>query len=205
MASVDIKNLENLVDEINSSIDEVREKKIEVKDSDLPSNLSILLSGVSDSKAVNFLFSSNLDKILEKFFAMVSSGDIERLLQNEDQIKEIFRSIGLGEGSFKGPISKAIIKNIQTTTESMKFNKLKDNVKKVFMLIKNLESSAKDFKDKEIKKKYEETVHALKRVLRFAYVVYKNRSIINKKVISGLKNIVDESIEVDEPLISFDL
>ena len=50
----DLLDFQKALDEINDTVDEIRNKKIQVSDSDLPTNLSIMLSGISNSNAINF-------------------------------------------------------------------------------------------------------------------------------------------------------
>lgn len=198
MTTEEIKKINELLDDVNGSIDEMRSKKIEVKDSELPSNLSLMIPGLSSSRAIDFLFSGNVDVLLDKLFNMVASGDIEKILQNEEKMKEVFQAFGFGEGSFEGPVSKSVIRSIQASTESAKFNKMKSNLRKAQLVIKNLERQARFLKDKEQRKKYEEAIYAIKKVLKIAAKIYKNRNLINKKVKRGLSNIVNEDIDPNE-------
>jgi len=196
----DLHELEKLMDDVNDSIEKIRSKKIEVKNEDLPSNLKLLLSGISDSRAIDFLFSNNVDKMLEKLFDLVSSGDIDKILANEDKMKEIFKNIGFGEGSFEGPVSRAVLGSIRASVDSAKFAKLRDNMRKALLIMKNLERQSKYFKNQDQKKRYDEAVYAVKQIMKFAAKLYKNRKIINSKVFDGLNNIVREDFEQDEVL-----
>jgi len=196
----DLQELEKIMDDINDSISTIQNKKIEIKNEDLPSNLKLILGGVSDSRAIDFLFSNNIDKLLEKLFNLISSGNIEKILDNEEEIKNIFSNIGFGEGSFEGPVSKTIISNIKASIESAKFYKVKNNMEKVLVILKNLERQSRYFKDPEQKRKYNEAVYAIKQVIKFTAKIYKNRKIITSKVFSGLNNIVREETYKEEVL-----
>jgi hypothetical protein len=192
------KDIDSIIDGLNSSIEEMRNKKIEVKKEELPSNLNLMLTGVTNSSAINFLFSHNIDKIIEKLFNLISSGNLNQVVDSEDKIKDLLKELGFGEGSFEGPVSKTIISSVKSSIESVNYSKVKDNVKRVLYIYHNLEKEKNKMKDKEIKKKYEEALYAIKKVMHFAYIVYKNRKIINNRVINGLKNIVNESVGEEE-------
>jgi len=189
----DSQELEKLLDEINQNAEEIRNKKTEVKDSDLPSNLNIMLSGISDSKAINFLFSNNIDKLIEKLLALANSGDIDKLLSNEEAIKQFFKVLGFGEGSFEGKISKTVISSIRSSVDSAKFNKTKSSMKKAILVVKNLERAKQTLSSAEEKKKYDDTIYSIKKIFRLIAKIYKDRRVINNRVISGLSNIVNES------------
>jgi hypothetical protein len=139
-----LKDIEKLINEINKSADELRKKKIEVKEKDLPSNMSLMFTGVSNSKALDFLFSSRLDTLLEKLMTLAMSGElmtnIEKFFTNEEDIKKLFDSIGFGEGSFEGPVSKTILQSIQGSMESDKYKKAKNDTQKIKIVYKNLKT-----------------------------------------------------------------
>jgi len=72
-------------------------------------------------------------------------------------------------------------------------------LKKIRMILKNLKNNSKIFKNDDKKyKQYLEAVYAIKQVLKFAAIIYKNRKIVNTKVFKGINNIVHEDIEIDE-------
>jgi hypothetical protein len=192
------KDIESIIDGLNTSIEDMRNKKIEVKKDELPSNLNLMLSGISDSSAINFLFSHNIDKIIEKLFNLVSSGNLTQIVNSEDKIKDLMKELGFGEGSFEGPVSKTILGSVKASIESTNYSKIKDNVKRAFYIYNNLKREKDKIKDKETRAKYEEAIYAIKKVMHFAYIVYKNRKIVNNRVINGLKNIVNESVSEEE-------
>ena len=187
------------LEDLNNSIEELQKQKNDsIDEKDIPSNFKIIMSGVSDSKALDFLFSSGLDKIVDKLFELITVGNFENLNNSLDQINKIFEKLGLGEGSFEGPVSKTLVANIQRSISSINFNKTKSNIKKCLLVIKNLKQQSKVIDDKEIKKKYLESVYALKRVLKLVSKIYKARKLIDEKVKRGLKNIIKEQLNTEE-------
>jgi hypothetical protein len=191
------ETLENLIFSIEKEIDSIRKTPKQTKE--LPSNLKILLSGVSSSNGINFLFSQNIDVLLEKLFDLFNSGKIEELLLNEDKLKEIFEKIGIGEGSFEGEISKAVINSIQTSIQSEKYLKTKTKIQKALIVLKALKQKAKSFQGKE-RKKYEDALYACKRLLQIVYKIYKNRKLVNERLLKGLNNIIREDDETETKL-----
>lgn len=187
------------LEDLNNSIEELQKQKNDsIDEKDIPSNFKIIMSGVSDSKALDFLFSSGLDKIVDKLFELITVGNFENLNNSLDQVNKIFEKLGLGEGSFEGPVSKTLVANIQRSISSINFNKTKSNIKKCLLVIKNLKQQSKVIDDKEIKKKYLESVYALKRVLKLVSKIYKARKLIDEKVKRGLKNIIKEQLNTEE-------
>jgi hypothetical protein len=196
-----VQDLDQVIDNINISIESMRSnEKEEIKNSDLPSNLQLMLSGVTNSKAIDFLFSANLDKLIEKLLNMLESGEIEKILQNEEKMNNLFGSVGIGRGTFKDPISKSIIQNIQRSLDSKKFNNMKSKLRKIQLIIKNLRKQAKYLKDPELQKKYKEAVYAIEKVIKLVASIYRNRRIISKRVLDGLTNIVKEDYIPEETL-----
>jgi hypothetical protein len=191
-----LRDIEKLINEINKSADQLRNKKIEVKEKDLPSNMSLMFTGVSNSKALDFLFSSRLDTLLEKLMALAMSGElmtnIEKFFTNEEDIKKLFDSIGFGEGSFEGPVSKTILQSIQGSMESDKYKKAKNDTQKIKIVYKNLKTKWFAFWNKPAeRKKFEEAMYAIEKILKIINQVYKNRV----KLLKGLGNIVTESVQ----------
>ena len=195
----DNDSLVKYLEDLNNSIEELQKQKNDsIDEKDIPSNFKIIMSGVSDSKALDFLFSSGLDKIVDKLFELITVGNFENLNNSLDQVNKIFEKLGLGEGSFEGPVSKTLVANIQRSVSSINFNKTKSNIKKCLLVIKNLKQQSKVIDDKEIKKKYLESVYALKRVLKLLTKIYKARKLIDEKVKRGLKNIIKEQLNTEE-------
>jgi len=188
----DLRELEALIDDLNGSITDLRDKQVDIKDSDLPSNMNLMLSGVSNSRAVDFLFSKNLDKVMDQLMSLVMSGDIEKILSSEAELKEILKAVGFGDDSFKGPISRSVMRSIKLSTDSKKFNSTTNSIKKVMLVMKNLKRQGKHIVDKEQKRKYDEAVYAIKQVVKMVSKVYKNRKLIKDKFYKGVNHIVNE-------------
>lgn len=192
------KTITELIDSLNKSINDIREHPTQVDR--IPSNFEILVRGVSDSNSLDFLFSSGLDRIIENLFKKIETGDFSDILDNKDNMQSILDAI-FGKNSFKGPISKAVLNNIQASVQSRKFVEMRSHlhkslvvVKRINLVMKNLERGKDAFKkDPEAYKKYSDAVYAIKQVVEFASRIYKNRSLINKKVFDGLNNIVNEN------------
>jgi hypothetical protein len=197
-SSKDVSSIQKWVDEMNNSMDTMRNKKIEVRKEDLPSNLSLMIPGIENIPALNLLFSSRLDVLIEKLLGMILSGDFEKILKSEDSLRTFLKSSGIGDGAFEGPVSRNVIASVQSSVNSIKFARTKSKMGQALLVLGNLKSHAKTIKDKTERKKYDEAVYAIERVMRMVSLVYKNRQIINDKVYRGLKNIVKEGSEVEE-------
>lgn len=191
------KTLREIIDSLNDSIDDIHNHPTEIDR--VPSTLEIMVSGVTDSKAIEVLFSPNIDKLINSMFAQIEKGEFDKILENKESMEKLLDSI-FGKGSFKGPVSNLILKNVDATVQSKKFQDMKTNMKGVLkvlkqknLIIKNLTIGKKNLKDNtEIYKKYSDAIYAIKKVLKFAERVYRNRKIINRKVYNGLNNIVHE-------------
>jgi hypothetical protein len=194
------KELDKIISEINSSVDEMRKRKPrKIKDEDLPSNIKLMVNGVSNSKALDFLFSTRLDKLLEKLMDLAMSGElltnVEKFFSNEKDIKELFGSLGFGEGSFEGPVSKTILNTVRDSMENDKYLKMKNDAEKIKFIHKKLRMKWFSFwKKPNERKKYEQALYAIEEILKIVSKVYKNR----ERLIKGFGNIVVES--VNEPI-----
>jgi hypothetical protein len=198
----DIKELEELLGEVNDSIEEMRNKKIKITAKDLPSNIELMLPGIPAVKSLNFLFSGKLDQLLDTLFNLIISGDFEKIVKSEEDLKDFLKSTGIGTGSFEGPVSRAVITSIQSSINSAKFAKLEDKAKQAVLISKNLKKNRKNIKDKEQLKKYNEAVFAIESVVKLFAKIYKNRKFIHNKIYKGLYNVVNENLDntVVEPL-----
>jgi phosphomevalonate kinase len=201
----DLKQIEQMLAEINSSAEQLsKAKPRDINPEDLPSNLSLMLGGISNSKALDMIFSSRVDTLIEKLMDLIMSGklltDIEKFLKNEDDLRELLTSLGFGEGSFKGPVSQRLVKAAQKAVDSPKFNKLKNDSKKVVFIYKKLKlESLKLLKNPEEYKKYNQALKAIRKILSLINQIYKNRA----KIVRGLSTIVNENTQEDiqlEPL-----
>jgi hypothetical protein len=197
----DIKDIERLVAEINRSAQSIRNKKKSIKnidERDLPSNFSLMLSGVPGSKAFQTLFSTRLDVLMDNLMNIALSGDlmsnIEKFLSNEDELKKFLESLGFGEGSFEGPVSKTILDTLRNSIESMEYVKMDNDAKKVAFVYKKLRMKWWSFWNKpDLRKKYEQAMRAITDILEVVAKVYRNR----ERIVKGLGNIVNESIEIE--------
>lgn len=192
------QTIAELVGSLNDTIEELHNTPFKIDK--LPSNFEILVRGVSDSKALDFLFSSKLDGIIEKLFSLIGSGDFESLLSNTDAISKLMDTL-FGEGSFRGPVSQSILNNVQSTLSSGKYYKMKSclgktmtRIKKINFVLKNLERGKKNFKkDSSEYQKYIDSVYAIKQVLKLVLRILRNRQAFSLRVLDGLHNIVHES------------
>lgn len=197
----DIKEIERLIADINSSASEIRKKKPRAKDiaeKDLPSNFGLIISGITGSKGIEKLFSTRLDVLLDNLMNLALSGDIvtniEKFLNNEEELRKFLDSLGFGEGSFKGPVSKTILDTVRNSMESMDYVKLDSDAKKVAFVYKRLRMKWWSFWNKpQLRKKYEQALKAITSILEIVARIYRNR----ERIISGLGNIVSESIVVE--------
>ena len=193
----DIKEIEQLLDEINDSANELWSRKKEIKQLDLPSNIRLMFTGVKNTKALDYLFSARLDELLEKLLDLAMSGDLlmnaEKYLTSEEEVKKLFDSLGFGEGSFEGPVSKAVLGTIRKSMESEKYRKLSNDAKKVKLLYRQLSLKRWSFIGKpELKKQYDKAFFAIKKILLTIANVYKNRV----RIVNGLSAIINESVNV---------
>lgn len=193
----DIKEIEQLLDEINDSANELWSRKKEIKQSDLPSNIRLMFTGVKNTKALDYLFSARLDELLEKLLDLAMSGDLlmnaEKYLTSEEEVKKLFDSLGFGEGSFEGPVSKTVLGTIRKSMESEKYRKLSNDAKKVKLLYRQLSLKRWSFIGKpELKKQYDKAFFAIKKILLTIANVYKNRV----RIVNGLSAIINESVNV---------
>lgn len=199
----DERTIKELIDSLNNSIEDIRQHPTKIDR--IPSNFEIIVRGISDSKAIDMLFSTRVDTLISSLFKMIEVGDFEKILSSEESLKALSDTI-FGKGSFQGPVSKAILNNIQASVESEKYQTMKSNIHKAFvslkkknLVLKNLRKGAGAFeRNSDEYKKYNEAVNAIKAVIKFTEKIYRSRKIINKKVFNGLNNIVHESLEYDE-------
>jgi hypothetical protein len=197
----DIKDIERLVAEINRSAEGIRKgsKRIkEISDDQLPSNFSIMLSGITDSKAIRNIFSSRLDVLIDNLMNLALSGDvmrnIEKFITNEEELRRFIDSLGFGEGSFKGPVSTTIMSTVRDSIESSDYMRLDSDAKKIAFVYKKLRMKWWSFWNKpDLRKKYSEALVSIRKILEVVARVYSNR----EKIVKGLGNIVNESQHLD--------
>ena len=193
------KTISELIDSINNSLDELSEEpEKDGKAKDLPTDFEILMSGINGESGLSNLFSPQVDKMIGKLFDMVIYGDFDSILANEGTIKAITDTI-FGPGSFEGPIPTRILNSVQNTMMSYKYSTMKSKfgkamtaMKKLNMILKNLNKEKRNIKNAEELKKYKEAVYAIKQVLKVAAKVYSSRKYVNQRVISGLNTFVHD-------------
>ena len=78
------------------------------------------------------------------------------------------------------------------STMKSKFGKAMTAMKKLNMILKNLNKEKRNIKNAEELKKYKEAVYAIKQVLKVAAKVYSSRKYVNQRVISGLNTFVHD-------------
>ena len=196
------KSLAELLDSINSSIEDIRKHPTDT--TKLPSNFEILVRGVASNKAIDAIFSPKMDNIIDVLVKHIESGDLEKILQNRDMIEKLSTSI-FGDKAFKGPVSNAVLNSIQSSMSSIKYNTMKSifgrtgiALKKYRLVINNLEKDKEKLKaSPEELKKYDDAVYAIKRTVKFIAKIYRSRKIVNRKVFDGLSNVVYESSMAD--------
>ena len=196
------QTLNELITSLNSSIEDIRQHPTKVDR--IPSNFEIMVRGISSPSALDMLFSPKIDDLLNNLFKQIETGNFDKILSNQDSIEQLMTSL-FGEGSFKGPVSQSVLNSISATIQSRRYQEMKSNLgksivtlKKINLVLKNLQKNKKQFKDKpEEYKKYKDAVYAIKQVLKFAARIYRNRKIINKKVFDGLNNIVHENFDFE--------
>lgn len=190
-------SMNDYLDSINYSIESIRKNKDELLkvNDDLPSDFKLMMSmddKNKDSRALQFIFDTKLDKLIDNLLNKVMIGDYSDIERYAQVIKKVFEMAGIGEGAFEGPVSQALMQNITNSLNSIDFTVTKNKIRKCIILLRNLKYQSKFIKDKDVKRKYLEAVHALKQTLKFVAKVYKDRRIITNRVVTGLKYAVQE-------------
>jgi hypothetical protein len=67
---------------------------------------------------------------------------------------------------------------------------------RAILVLKDLRRERKFIRDKETKKKYDDAVYAVYQGLKIINKIYKNRKMVNDRLLKGVKNIVNESEEL---------
>lgn len=192
------KSIDELLDSINAAVDEIHKHPTKIEKA--PSTLEIVLSGVSNEKGVGFLFSNSVDNLVNNLLSQASSGNLGFKI-DEKAITNIFDKFGIGEGSFEGPISRAIVDTIDKSISSSRFQSTKSKLKKVMLVYKELKKKRKEFEDNpELRKKYDDAIYALKKILTLVWKIIKSKKVITVRVSRGLHNIVNESTDLDETI-----
>lgn len=198
------ESIEDLIREINTTVDDIRSQPLPEK-STVGSTLDLLIAGIPDIGALTTLFSAKLDDIMGTIFKYIENGDIDKAIQAMNKLVDLLGKIGIGKGSFNGPVSKTVINTIIDSIKSPKYAMIKSNIskslttyKRMNYVLKELKRKTKSFSNKEQRRKYKEAVYALKRALKICIKIYKNRKLVSSRVIKGLKNIVTEDVIIIE-------
>lgn len=197
-----LQNLEDILVDLNKNMDEIENSDIYKFDSnDLPLGLRIGMSGISSQSALNFLFSEDLNKLLDRFIDMIENGEIEKFLTDEDKLRRMFNSFGFGEGKFQGELSNMLVSNIKKTVSSNKFKKTKLGMAKLIKLTRSLKKQSKTITDPEKRKKFDDMIYAVTQMVKIIHNVWTNRKMVNDRVVKGLKNFITEDSDDDIQLI----
>ena len=197
--------IQQYLDSINNSIEELRQNKKEIKDDDLPSNFKLMMNGANNSKVLNFIFDTRLDVVIDKVLDNLLNGNLDAIDKYLESISKIFETLGLGKGAFSGPVSQLLMNNIMSSLNSINFVSTDNKIKKIIHVLNNLKKQSKDINNKELRKKYNESLYAFKKVLKFIAKVYKNRRIITNRVRQGLHYAVNENYDALEELETFEV
>jgi hypothetical protein len=129
-------------------------------------------------------------------FDTIGSGNFDRLSKDIiPKVQKLFSVNDVGTGMFKGEIGTKVINNIRDSFDSQRFKTAKSKLKRVMIVLGNLKKQGKTIKDPEMKKKYNDAVYAVYQGLKIINKIYKNRKMINDRLLVGVKNIVNESEE----------
>lgn len=188
--------LEDVISEINSYMTNVKDNVNSSDTSELPSNLKLMMTGAPSNKAIDFLFSIKADQLIEKILDLVNSGKLELLISNQDKLINTLNKFGFGSGSFEGPVSTTIVNNISNIVNSPKYARTKSSFRKMLLVYKKLKSQKDKFRDPYTKAKYEQSLYAILQVAKIIRNIWKNRKLVNDKMIAGLKGLVTESEDI---------
>ena len=201
------ESVEDLIRELNNTVEEIRSQPLPEK-STVGSTLDLMIAGIPDIGALTTLFSTKLDDIMSAIFKCIENGDIDKAIQSINKLVDLLGKIGIGKGSFSGPISKTVVNTVIDAIRSPKYSMIKSNIskslttyKRMNYVLKELKRKTKTFATREERKKYKDAIFALKRALKITIKIYKNRKLVSDRVIRGLKNIVNEDIDILERVI----
>lgn len=186
------------LDSINRSIESMRTAKDDIKGANIPSDFKIRMMGAKDQKVLNFIFDTKLDYAIDAMVNKFVNGDFSDIDRYAQYLQKAFEIMGVGQGAFEGPVSQIVMHNIINTLNTLDFTHAKNNIKKCFMIVKNLKRQAHDIPDKEVRKKYIDSVYALKKILKYISRIYNDRKLITDRVKVGVHNMVMENDETAE-------
>jgi hypothetical protein len=75
-----------------------------------------------------------IDAMVNKFV----NGDFSDIDRYAQYLQKAFEIMGVGQGAFEGPVSQIVMHNIINTLNTLDFTHAKNNIKKCFMIVKNL-------------------------------------------------------------------
>lgn len=172
------------------------------KQNKTPEFISAQIDGIPSIKAIDFLFSPQIDKVIDTLLDVCINGKFDTMLDGLSRFVKTFDSMGIGTGFFNGRIGGRVVETIKSSVNSVKFQKTSSKIKKVLLILKNLKRNIKTYNDPIERQKYEEALYAIKSVISVIATIYKNRKKINGKVVKGLNNIIfeetDDVIKIDK-------
>lgn len=172
------------------------------KQNKTPEFISTQIDGIPSIKAIDFLFSPQIDKVIDTLLDVCINGKFDAMLDGLSRFVKTFDSMGIGTGFFNGRIGGRVVETIKSSVNSVKFQKTSSKIKKVLLILKNLKRNIKTYNDPIERQKYEEALYAIKSVISVIATIYKNRKKINGKVVKGLNNIIfeetDDVIKIDK-------
>jgi hypothetical protein len=208
MTHIDLQSTLNSINDNINKLEQTRKDIKNNKDTISDTRIFLKMSGLDNTKVAQLLYDTKLDHSIDNMVNMFMQGDYKSIAKYSDVIAKVFSDVGLGKGSFSGPVSQIFVQNLLNSIDSMNFNKTNDNIKKMMIVLKNMKKQTKTIQDKEVRKKYKEAVKAFRKIISIISKTYKNRRIIA----TGLHNMVNESynptmtlnISSDESLEAFD-
>jgi hypothetical protein len=208
MTHIDLQSTLNSINDNINKLEQTRKDIKNNKDTISDTRIFLKMSGLDNTKVAQLLYDTKLDHSIDNMVNMFMQGDYKSIAKYSDVIAKVFSDVGLGKGSFSGPVSQIFVQNLLNSIDSMNFNKTNDNIKKMMIVLKNMKKQTKTIQDKEVRKKYKEAVKAFRKIISIIAKTYKNRRIIA----TGIHNMVNESctptmtlnISSDESLEAFD-
>lgn len=193
------ESLQATIDSINSNIAQLEEKRKELNKH--PEKLSdtrifMHIAGLDNSKAVQLLYSLNLDNAIDSVVQKFLNGDISDVSKYADKISKVLEMVGINGKSFSGEVSQIFLSTLKQSVNNQDFQKSKSNIDKMLMVLKNMKRETKVIDDPAVKKKYKEALLAFKKIIQLIKKVMKDRRII----MTGINNVVNEEVSGEKIL-----